>query len=69
MMDKLKARGEQLAHAAQKQCLDRVALQLRALFGDTSVAVEDVRAVVSGRGLLKRWLADPRLRFMGGGLK
>jgi DNA-binding protein YbaB len=69
MMEKLIARGEQLASDAQAQQVQRVAQQLRALFGSTAVSVEEAQVLVSGRGIIKRWLIDPSLRFLSGGLK
>ena len=69
MMEKLTARGEQLARVAQKQRAQRVAQQLRTIFGSAAVEVEEARVLVRGRGMIKRWLIDPSLRFLGGGLK
>jgi DNA-binding protein YbaB len=69
MMEKLIARGEQLASDAQAQQMQRVAQQLRALFGSAAVSVEEAQVLVSGRGIIKRWLIDPSLRFLSGGLK
>jgi len=69
MMDRLIARGEQLASQAQARQVQRVAAQLRTLFGSAAVDVEDARVLVTGRGIIKRWLIDPSLRFLSGGLK
>jgi hypothetical protein len=69
MMEKLVARGERIAEQARKQQLARVAQQLRGLFGGAPVSVEEDEAVVSGRSIWNRWLADPSLRFLAGGLK
>ena len=69
MMDKLIARGEQLAKEAQAQQLRRIAQQLRAMFGAAAVSVEEAQVLVSGRGIIKRWLIDPSLRFLSGGYK
>jgi len=68
-MEKLIARGEQLASQAQARQVQRVAAQLRTLLGAAAVSVDDARVLVTGRGIIKRWLIDPSLRFLSGGLK
>lgn len=68
-MGKVMARGEQLGREAEAQQVRRVAAQLRTLFGGASVTAEEGRVLVSGRGIVKRWLIDPSLRFLAGGLK
>ena len=69
MMEKLLARGEAIARDAQQKKLTTLAQQLRAIFGRAAVQVEEARVLVRGRGILKRWLIDPSLRFLAGGLK
>lgn len=69
MMDRLLARGEQLARERQRQKVQSVAAQLRAMFGSAAVEVEQARVLVCGRGMIKRWLVDPSLRFLSAGLK
>ena len=69
MMERLAARGGQLARSAQEQRVQEVAQQLRTIFGSAAVEVEEARVLVRGRGMIKRWLIDPSLRFLGGGLK
>lgn len=69
MMEKLIARGEQLASQAQAQMTERAAQQLRMLFGSAAVDVEDAQVFVRGKDLIRRWLVDPALRFLSGGLK
>ena len=69
MMERLAARGGQLARGAQEQRVQKVAQQLRMIFGSAAVEVEEARVLVRGRGMIKRWLIDPSLRFLGGGLK
>jgi hypothetical protein len=67
MMEKLLARGEQLARDAQQREVERVAQQLRGLFGSAAVEIEEARVLVRGKGMIKRWLIDPGLRFLAGG--
>lgn len=69
MMEKLTARGDDLARKAQGQKVQRVAQHLRTIFGSAAVDVQEARVLVRGRGMIKRWLIDPGLRFLGGGLK
>ena len=69
MMERLAARGGQLARGAQEQRVQKVTQQLRMIFGSAAVEVEEARVLVRGRGMIKRWLIDPSLRFLGGGLK
>jgi hypothetical protein len=69
MMEKLMTRGDELARLAQRQKVADVAQQLRALFGSGAVEVEEARVLVRGKGMIKRWLIDPSLRFLSGGLK
>jgi hypothetical protein len=49
--------------------VQRVAQQLRTIFGSAAVDVQEARVLVRGKGMIKRWLIDPSLRFLGGGLK
>jgi hypothetical protein len=62
-------RGERLARDRQQQKISEIAAELRAILGSSSVEVEEARVLVRGRGIIKRWLVDPSLRFLGGGLK
>jgi hypothetical protein len=69
MIERMIARAEQLAQDAQQRRLQQVARQLRAIFGSAAIEVEEARVLVRGRGIVKRWLIDPSLRFLAGGLK
>ena len=69
MMEKLAGRGDELARKAQETEVQRAAQQLRTIFGSAAVDVQEARVLVRGRGMIKRWLIDPGLRFLGGGLK
>jgi hypothetical protein len=69
MMERLTGRGDELARKAQGQAVQRVAQQLRTIFGSAAVDVQEARVLVRGKGMIKRWLIDPSLRFLGGGLK
>lgn len=69
ILSTLLARGEALATEQLQKKLQDVATQVRALFGTGAVTVEDGQVAISGKGLLKRWLSDPAVRFFVGGLK
>lgn len=69
MMAWLVKRVEQLARERQRQKVREVAEQLKAVLGSAAVEAEEARVLVRGRGMVKRWLIDPSLRFLTGGLK
>jgi hypothetical protein len=69
MMSNLLARGEALAREAQRRKVQHVARQLSAMLGGGAIQVEEARVLVRGRGLIRRWLIDPSLRFLSGGFK
>jgi hypothetical protein len=66
MMGDLLRRGEQLARAAQRRSVGEISARLKELMSGVSIEVDEARVMVSGRGLLKRWLIDPQLRFLAG---
>ena len=68
-MRQLEKRGRELARAREMRALERL---VEVLMRDSPGArVEaDQRAVrVSGAGLVRRWLTDSSLRFVGGMMK
>jgi hypothetical protein len=69
MLENLLTRGEAIGRDAQQRKIADVAQQLRDMFGAGAVQVDDEAVTVSGRGIVKRWLIDPSLRFLAGGLK
>jgi len=64
MMTALTRRAEALARQRQAAKLREIADRLRTLVGEGAVEVEEARVLVRGRGLIKRWLIDPTLRFL-----
>jgi hypothetical protein len=66
MMSELLKRGEELAREAQVQRVTQVAGRLKELVRGIAIETDEARVIVSGRGLLKRWLIDPQLRFLAG---
>ena len=69
MMEKLIARGEEIARDAEQQQVQLIAQRLRTLFGAAAVEVEDSQVLIGGRGAIQRWLTDPGVRFLAGALK
>jgi hypothetical protein len=69
MMEDLLTRADELAHAEQQRKLVQVAGQVKELLHGATIEVDDATVLVSGRGILKRWLLDPSLRFLSGGLR
>jgi hypothetical protein len=69
MMAALIRRAEELALARRGVKVQAVAEKLKALLGDAAVEVDEALVLVRGRGIIKRWLIDPSLRFLAGGLK
>ena len=66
-MKGLMRRGEEIARDAEQAKVAQVAARLAEMLGNASV--EGSRVAVSGRGLVRRWLADSRLRFLGSELR
>jgi len=66
MMAKLVTRGDALARAAQAKRIEQIGARLKELVRGVSIETDEARVIVSGRGLLKRWLIDPQLRFLAG---
>jgi hypothetical protein len=66
MMSGLLKRGEELVRTAQAGRIEQIAGRLRDLVRGGSIETGEARVIVSGRGLLKRWLIDPQLRFLAG---
>ena len=69
MMEALLNRGEELARQGQQAKVQQVAEQLKSIFGAAAIEVQEAQVLVRGRGIIKRWLIDPSLRFLAGGLK
>ena len=64
-MKRLEARVAQLARAEQRRRLDRMAERLQEMFGSDRVVQSDSEVAISGRGVIRRWLTEPALRFIG----
>jgi hypothetical protein len=69
MMERLLARGAEIGGRAQARQVQRIARQLRIMFGSRSVSIDGAQVRVSGRGIFRRWLTEPSVRFLSGGLK
>jgi hypothetical protein len=69
MMERLTRRVEALAATEQRRRVQLLAARMREMLGSGSVEILDAQVVASGRGLLRRWLIDPGLRFLSSGPK
>jgi len=68
MMDGLIRRAEMIAAAEQRRQARRLASRISESFGTAAVEVGEAGVVIRGRGLRKRWLIDPALRFLASGI-
>jgi hypothetical protein len=68
MMASFIRRAEEIARIRRRAKVGAIAEKLRETLGETAVSVEEARVVVRGRGIIRRWLTDPALRFLSGGL-
>jgi hypothetical protein len=66
MMTSVLRHGGTIARQVQQRKIMEVAAELKNLLSGASIEIEDARVLVSGRGLSKRWLIDPALRFLAG---
>jgi len=65
MMDKLMARAEAVARAAQRRRLEEIAGSFRSRGIQVEAGADSL--AVRARGLARRWLGDALLRFAGRG--
>ncbi len=63
MMGRLLARGEAAGRAAQRRRLEEIAGAMREMGLAAEINADSVR--FGGRRMVRRWLADPLLRFAG----
>jgi len=69
MMARALKRAETLARDRQRERVRQLSERLASVFGQGAIEVEEARVLVRGRGIVKRWLIDPSLRFLAGGFK
>lgn len=55
------------ADAARDRAAQRIADDARALVPRAEISVAEGRVTITGRGLLRRWSRDTRLRWLGAG--
>jgi hypothetical protein len=63
MMEKIMARAEAIGRAAQRERLERIAGAIRERGYNPRVEAEGV--AWRGKNLVRDWLGDPLLRFVG----
>lgn len=69
MMEQFEARAEALGASATVRATARLAEAAREALPGVAVEAEPGRVVLSGRGLGRRRLRDPALRWLGGLLR
>jgi len=69
MMERLEARGRAIGERAAERAVERLAAEARAALPGLEIEAGDGRVTIAGRGLGRRWLADPALRWLGGLLR
>lgn len=65
MMETLMARGETAAQRARAGRIEAIAQAVAAQVPGVHTDTSTEEIVLTGRGLLRRWLTDPALRFIG----
>lgn len=58
--------AERRGREAARRRAERLAAFVREQVRGASVEVREAAVIVSGNGLVKRWLIDPELRFLSG---
>lgn len=66
-MKALIQRADAIAQRARAKTAAKLAGSIRAAVRGVQVEAEPSAVVLSGRGLMRRWLTDPALRFAAGG--
>ena len=69
MLEQLNARAEAIGRQAADDAAMRLRERVRETVPGVSVSVDGSSVTLSGRGLWRRWLADPGLRWLGGLLR
>ena len=65
MMERLLARAEEIAQAAQAKRIEAIANTAKQELSGLSIRRTATGVVIQGKQLLERWLLDPALRFLG----
>lgn len=68
-MTQLEKRGERLARARQQIAVERLVALLIQEFPGVRFEADQSHIRMSGVGVVKRWLTDTSLRFVGGMMK
>jgi len=61
MMEKLMVRAQAAGRGAQRRLVEQIAARFREAAVNAAAGTDSI--LCSGRGLARRWLADPLLRF------
>jgi hypothetical protein len=69
MMNALMKRGETLAAEVARRKAREIAARVIEMLGEGSAEAIGANVAIRGRGLMKRWLSEPELRFLSRMLK
>lgn len=69
MLERLNTRAEAIGRRAADDAAARLGERVGEAVPGVAVAVDGARVTLSARGLWRRWLADPGLRWLGGLLR
>ena len=69
MTARMLRRAEAIARKRQSRIAALVAERVAQVLATGAVELQGTQVIVRGRGLLRRWLTDPDLRFVGRTLK
>ncbi len=69
MLEQLNARAEAAGRSAAGKAATRLAERVRDAVPGVAVSIDGSAVTLAGRGLWRRWLADPALRWLGGLLR
>jgi hypothetical protein len=65
MMEKLLASGAALARVAEERHIEALESRLPGELRGVQVERAPGQVILKGRSLLRRWIADPAIRFIG----
>lgn len=68
-MKQVEKRGHRIASLAELRAFERLLEVMTEDYPRARIEVDQSRVRVSGVGVVKRWLADASLRFVGGKMK
>jgi hypothetical protein len=68
-MNKLEKRAERIALARQRAAIGLIAARLSEELRGARIEIDASEIRIRGAGMVKRWLSETRLRFVGGSFR